>query len=388
MTTVADIEVHDRDGAVELVRAALADRATLALEGAGTKRRWGAPVHADRTARLAGIAGIVSYEPEELVLTVRPGTPVAEIDALLAPHGQMLAFEPPDYAPLWGTAGRATIGGVIACNASGPRRLRAGAARDHLLGAEFVNGRAEVVRTGGRVVKNVTGYDLCKLLAGSFGTLGIITELTLKVLPKPPASASIAVPATDARAAARTMADLMSGAAAPTALAWLPRGLDEPVQDGAIVLARFEGSHAGVCERVDAVERHTGGIPVEESESWPAWARLREVAAFHGAGALWRLAIPPAALGDLDKLIGGDPHLRCFADWAGSLVWVRLDDEDESAHPRDWAERAGGRATLFRAPPASTIPVWQPQEPAVAALNARIRASFDPAGIFNPGRLA
>jgi len=391
LTVAPDIEVRNRDDAVDAVRAAVADGTTLALEGAGTKRGWGAPVHADRIARLAGIAGVLRYEPEELVLTLRPGTPVAEVDALLARHGQMLAFEPPDYAPLWGASGRATIGGSVACNASGPRRLRAGAARDHLLGAELVNGRAEIVRTGGRVVKNVTGYDLCKLLAGSFGTLGIITEMTFKVLPKPQTSASVAVPAADPRAAAETMAHLMSGAAAPSALAWLPRGLGEPVQldasAEAIVLARFEGSHAGVSERIDAVRRRLGGTPIDEDGSRPAWARLRDVAPFHGAGALWRLAIPPAAVGDLDALIASDACLRCFADWGGSLVWVRASGDDTSTRPREWAERAGGRATLFRAPPGWAIPVWPPQQPAVAALNARIRAAFDPAGIFNPGRL-
>jgi glycolate oxidase FAD binding subunit len=391
LTVAPDIEVCNRDDAVDAVRAAVADGTTLALEGAGTKRGWGAPVHADRIARLAGIAGVLRYEPEELVLTLRPGTPVAEVDALLARHGQMLAFEPPDYAPLWGAAGRATIGGSVACNASGPRRLRAGAARDHLLGAELVNGRAEIVRTGGRVVKNVTGYDLCKLLAGSFGTLGIITEMTFKVLPKPQTSASVAVPVADPRAAAETMAHLMSGAAAPSALAWLPRGLGEPVQldasAEAIVLARFEGSHAGVSERIDAVRRRLGGTPIDEDGSRPAWARLRDVAPFHGAARCGGSRSPRRRSAISTR--SSQATRACAVSRTGEEVssWVRASGDDTSTRPREWAERAGGRATLFRAPPGWAIPVWPPQQPAVAALNARIRAAFDPAGIFNPGRL-
>jgi glycolate oxidase FAD binding subunit len=391
LSAARDIRVRDRDAAVAVVRAALAERATLELRGAGSKRGWGRPVDATWTIRLQANAGIVRYEPEELVLSVRPGTSVAELDELLARHAQMLAFEPPDFGPLWGEpAGRATIGGVVACNASGPRRLRAGAVRDHLLGAELVNGRAEIVRAGGRVVKNVTGYDLCKLLAGSFGTLGIITELTLRVVPRARMSVSVAIPGLDCSAATRTMADLMATAAGPSALAYLPSSLGEPVQEGAadsrLVLARFEGSHAGVAERSGSVQQRFGGRVLDAEESAAAWMRLRDVAVFGDASALWRIAIAPAAMDALCALLERGPGCRWFADWGGSLVWVSTED-DGAMTVRDCAAQLDGRAMLFRAAPGTTIDVWPPVQPALAALTRRLRDAFDPASLFNPGRL-
>jgi len=391
LTAARDIPVPDRDAAVEVVRAALDERATIELRGAGSKRGWGRAVDATWTALLQPSAGVVRYEPEELVLSVRPGTTVTELDALLGSHAQTLAFEPPDFGPLWGEAAdRATIGGIVACNASGPRRLRAGAVRDHLLGAELVNGRAEVVRSGGRVVKNVTGYDLCKLLAGSFGTLGIITELTLRAAPRPRSSLSLAIPDLDSSAATRTMAELMASASGPSALAYLPGDLDEPVQalagHAGLVLARFEGSAAGVAERTEAARQRFGGRALDEDESVAAWMRLRDVAAFRSGGALWRIAIAPASMGALGTLLEREHGCRWFADWGGSLVWVNVEN-DGGVNVRGWVEQLDGRATLFRARAGTTVGVWSPVQPAVAALTERIRAAFDPATIFNPGRL-
>ncbi len=390
MTAACDIPVPDRDAAVEVVRAALDEGATLELRGAGSKRGWGRPVEATWNALMQPSAGIVRYEPEELVLSVRPGTSVAELDALLASHSQVLAFEPPDFGPLWGeVSGRATIGGIVACNSSGPRRLRAGAARDHLLGAELVNGRAEVVRAGGRVVKNVTGYDLCKLLAGSFGTLGIITELTLRAVPRCRTSLSLAIPDLDCSAATRTMTELMATSSGPSALAYLPAQLGEPVQawaeNAGVVLARFEGSRAGAAERAEAARQRFGGRALDADESIAAWTRLRDVTAFCGDGALWRIAVAPASMGALGASLEREPACRWFADWGGSLVWVSVGRE-AGMNVRARAELLEGRAILFRAPAGATIDVWSPVQPAVAALSERIRAAFDPAGIFNPGR--
>jgi glycolate oxidase FAD binding subunit len=392
LTPERSIRVSDRAETIDLVASATQANATLALEGGGSKRGWGGEMRARWRVSLGDLAGIVRYEPEELVLTVRPGTRLAELDAQLAEHAQTLAFEPPHFGHLWdATSSEPTIGGTIACNASGPRRLRAGAARDHLLGAEFVNGRAEEIRTGGRVVKNVTGYDLCKLLAGSFGTLGIVTELTLKVAPRPRASASLALPGLDPEPAVRAIVELMATSAAPSAIAYLPRGLGEPVQDrvdgDSLVLARFEGSAAGVAERCADARRRIGGVTVKEEESAPAWARIRDALPFHDAPVLWRLAIPPASLGALASALGSNAKVRWLADWGGSLVWVAEADAQPDERIRAYAERQGGRALVFRAGAAHDVPVWSPQSPAIAALNERIRAGFDPAGIFNPGRL-
>jgi glycolate oxidase FAD binding subunit len=379
------MRVHRRDEAVDLVREAAARGATLALQGGASKRGWGNAMSATWTADLRGIAGVVTYEPEELVLTVRPGTTLAELDDLLAARGQSLAFEPPDFGPLWDApAAVGTIGGAVACNASGPRRLRAGAARDHVLGVEFVNGRAEAIRSGGRVVKNVTGYDLCKLLAGSFGTLGLLTEITLRVVPRAARTETLVVRDLEVDTAARVMGELLSGPASPSGLAYLPAIAGAP---GARLCVRFEGGHAGAGERSRAAVQRYGGEILGSAGSRELWKEIADVSPFRGAGALWRLAIPPASLPEVADALGAE---RCqwLADWGGSLVWIRTEaDDDRAALVRVLAARVGGRATLFRALPGSATPVWPPRPPALAALDARVKAGFDPLGLFNPGRL-
>lgn len=389
---------RDTADLVEAIAQALRDDHPLELIGGGSKRGFGRPVEGARPLSLAGFHGVVAYEPGELVLTAAAATPMAEITAMLAQSNQQLAFEPPDLGPLYGApADAATLGGVVACNLAGPRRLVAGAARDHVLGFAAVNGRAEMFKAGGKVVKNVTGYDLSKLIAGSFGTLAAITELSVKVLPRPETERTVALPdladgpaLASLRAALGTAHDVSAAAHLPAAAA---RTLGF---DGAVSLARIEGFAPSVAVRVEAIvtawRALANPMVLEAEKSRVVWRDIGAAAPLVAAPdrAAWRVSVPPtegagvvAALGDAVKL-----H---WYDWAGGLVWLGVPPEGDAgaAAIRAAAARAGGHATLMRAAPSvrSREGVFHPQSPALAGLEARVKAAFDPRGLLNPGRM-
>ena len=352
----------------DLVREA---RGPLVLRGGGT-RAYGRPV-AGEVLSLAGLAGITLYEPAALTMVARAGTPLAEVEAVLADQGQRLAFEPLDLRGLLGTAGESTIGGVFATNASGPRRVQAGAARDHLLGVRFVDGRGNAIKNGGRVMKNVTGYDLVKLMAGAHGTLGVLSEVSFKVLPVPQTEATLVLEsATPVAAMAEALGSPfeVSGAASTGGTVWL----------------RLEGFAASVAYRVEQLRlrlRRFGAAQVEADAGASAalWRGIRDVAVFQGqAGDVWRLSVRPSDAPDLVARAGGEALL----DWGGGLVWLRVEDGT------DLRARLGGfagHATLIRASTATRarITPFAPEAPAVAALTHPLRAGFDPRGILNPG---
>ncbi len=397
------------DGVRDAIAGALADAAPLALEGAGSKRGLGRPVQARATLSLGGHTGIELYEPEELVLSARAGTRLAEIEAVLIEAGQQLAFEPPDWGPLYGApAEAATLGGVIACNLSGPRRISAGAARDHLLGARAVTGRGEVVKTGGRVVKNVTGYDLCKLLAGSHGTLAAMTEITVKVLPRAEKTRTVLVFGLGDAAAIAALGLALSSPHAVSGAAHLPAGIAALSSVGyvrdagaAVTALRIEGPEPSVAARCRALRDMLGAHGAVEElhfhNSRTLWAEVGAATPFAGgpddASALWRVSVPPsegAALGAALAALGG---AELYYDWGGGLVWARINegfDDGGAGVIRDAiASGGGGHATLIRAPEAlrAAVPVFQPQPAPVAALAERVRAGFDPRRILNPGRM-
>ncbi len=433
------------DDVIEAVGQALADAAPLEILGQGTKRGFGRPVQAARQLDLSGLAGITLYEPAELVLTCAAGTKLAEIETALAAQRQQLAFEPPDFAPLWGGApGRGTIGGVLGCNLSGPRRLKAGAARDHFLGFKAVSGRGELFQAGGRVVKNVTGYDLCKLMAGSFGTLAVLTEVTVKVLPAPEKTRTVLLYGLDDAAAIRAMAAALAGVHEVSAAAHLPAGIaarapvDHVAQAGRAVTAlRVEGPGPSVEHRCAAMRRElasTGaGEELHSLNSARLWQAVRDVAPLlpDKGRILWRLSVPPASgariVGDLgaspltlslsrkgrgDAAVmpslaaaspsrgegwgeGGaaNPAVEWFYDWAGGLIWLSLPPAADAAAATvrgAVAAHGGGHATLVRAPDAvrAAVPVFEPQPEGLAALEARIKETFDPRRILNPGRMS
>ncbi len=388
---------------------AAAEESPLEVIGAGTKRGLGRPLDCEHTLDLCGLSGIIDYEPEELVVSALAGTPLVEIDAALAEHGQMLAFEPPDLGPLWGGApSRATLGGTIACNLSGPRRFKVGAARDHVLGVKGVSGRGEAFKSGGRVVKNVTGYDLSKLLCGSYGTLAVLSEVTVRTVPGPEKTRTVLALGLAASDAGAAMERAANATFEVTGLAHFPSEIAEisavryVADAGASVTAfRLEGPSDSVLERTRALraalnEAWSLDCAVEElhgHNSAALWAEVGNASPFASEDFadrdIWRLSLPPAVA--TRSALPGDKACTYF-DWAGGLVWLPAPPSTDAGHEAARsavAAAGGGHATLFRAPDAvrAAVPVFQPQEPALAALSARVKASFDPRGILNPGRM-
>jgi len=381
MTTLACPTREDElaDAIAEAARAG----ERLAIVGGGSKADFGRAALA-RSLPMAGFAGVIDYDPAELVLTLRPGTPLAEVEALVAGERQMLAFEPFDHGPIYGrTAGAATIGGVVAGGVAGSRRLSAGGARDHMLGLRAVSGRGEVFVAGGRVVKNVTGYDLPKLAAGSWGRLFAITELTLKVLPRPETRATWAVTGLDARGAVRAMAAAMGSQAEVAAAAHRPAAGGRET----LTAIRLEGFAPSVAARgrlAQTLLAPFGAVhALGEAEAEAFWRDLHTLAPLGGERPLWRVNVAPSAgAGIVEALAGAD----WLMDWAGGLVWLAFNGDPSLV--RDVAARAGGHATLVRGPEALRVatPVFHPPSPGLAALEERVRRAFDPAGVFETGR--
>jgi len=401
------------DELLDAVKWAVAEASPLEIVGAGSKRALGRPGQADRTLDVSKLSGIGLYEPNELVLGAAAGTPLAEIEAALAAERQMLAFEPPDLGPLLGGAsGKQTLGGVIACNLSGPRRIKAGAARDHFLGFTAVSGRGEAFKAGGRVVKNVTGYDLCKLIAGSYGTLAVMSAVTVKVLPAPEKTRTVLVFGLDDARAGEAMAAALGSAHEVSGAAHLPATL--AARSGvsyvmeakvAVTALRVEGPGPSVEHRCAALREALGGYGATEElhghNSGAFWREVRDVSAFAGAAdgdgrLVWRLSVPPSEGARVVAAIAGEvgDHEALY-DWGGGLVWLALpmshNMRDDAGAPavRAAVAASGGHATLFRAPAdiRAAVEVFQPLDAGPAGLTARLKENFDPNGVLNPGRM-
>lgn len=373
---MSETVLNPRDAA-DVAEALIAHPRAVEVRGAGSKRELGHRVEAD-VLDLAALAGIVDYEPAELTLTARAATPLATIDAALAAHGQRLAFEPPDYGALLDASASATLGGVLAANVSGSRRVHAGAARDHFLGFHAVNGRGERYKAGGRVVKNVTGYDLPKLIAGSWGTLSVLTDVTVRVVPAPEAE----------------LTRVVECATAETAVALMTRALGAPLDVSCAafdpargVLLRLEGFAASVEARAATLREAADAEVVEEltaERSRALWSAHGGAAALADATIVWRISVAPS---DAPRVLARIEPERCLLDWGGGLIWA--------AGEHLTAERVRGaldqgHAMLFKAPRERRGPgaaVFQPQPPAIAALSQRLKAAFDPSGKLNPGRM-
>jgi glycolate oxidase FAD binding subunit len=385
----------------DTVAAAVANSATLEVVGSGSKRGFGRPVQASRLLDLSALAGVRSYEPAELVLTAGAATKLADIEALLAENGQMLGFEPMHLGALLGSDSAGTLGGAIAANLAGPRRVKLGAARDHFLGAVSVSGRGEVFKAGGKVVKNVTGYDLCKLLAGSFGTLAAMEEVTVKVLPAPAKSRTALLFALEPQEAVAVLSQALnspyevSGAAYLPAAAAARSGVEYVRKAGTSVVAlRLEGtqlSSQSRCKSLCGELSHLAAIDeLHTMNSGKLWREIRDVAPLlpDMSKAIWRVSVPPVAGPAIAAAVKGEFIL----DWGGGLVWLATDATgDVGASAIRAAIRAAGtgHATLVRAPlpVRAAIPVFEPPEPALAALSKRVKEQFDPRGILNPGRM-
>ena len=347
------------------IRACAAERKSVRIRGGGTKDFYGNAPRGDEIVEMGACAGIVAYEPKELVLTVRAGTPLEEVEHVLAAERQMLPFEPPHFArpaPGGSATGGATIGGAVASGLSGPRRPYAGAVRDFVLGTRIVNGKGEALAFGGRVIKNVAGYDVSRLMAGALGTLGVITEVSFKVLPLPASEATLAFELDQQAAIER--ANRWAGQPLPlSAAAW---------HEGTLRV-RISGAPAAIA----AAKAKMGGE--EDRGGSEYWARLREqrLDFFAGDAPLWRVSVPQTTA----PLFADHAQL---VDWGGGVRWLRGDVDALSI--RTCAERAGGHATLFRGGDKS-LGVFHPLAPPILKIHRRLKAAFDPAGILNPGRM-
>lgn len=370
-----------------IVASAAGNGRRLELRGGGSKAAIGLPGRDVEIVDMTGFARVIDYDPTELVLTVGAGTPLAEVEALVAGEGQMLAFDPFDHGPIFGRpVGAATIGGVVAAGVAGSRRVSAGGARDHLLGLVGVSGRGERFVAGAKVVKNVTGYDLPKLMCASWGRLAGFTELTLKVLPRPRESVTRIVHGRSPREALATIAAAMRSRAGIAAAAHIPGHL----RDGeALTALRLEGVGPSIAARLDMLDRLPEGLAAGEQasagEGDAIWAGLRTLAPLDDGRALWRISLPArGCVPFVAALRAAGAHY--LIDWAGSLVWLSFDGP--AATVRRAAAAAGGHAMLVRGDPAlrAVTPVFHPQPRALAALEERVRLAFDPAGVFETGR--
>ena len=386
---------------LDTVKWAVSEETTLELLGSGTKRGIGRPVEAEHVLDLTGLTGVTLYEPEELVLSARAGTPLAEIEALLEKHGQQLAFEPMDCSALLGGGGSGTLGGTLAANLAGPRRLKAGSARDHVLGITAVSGRGDPFKSGGRVVKNVTGYDLSKAMAGSWGTLAAVTDVTFKVLPAAEEETTLALRGLTDEQASVVMSAAMGSSAEVSSAAHLPEGVagllaSETLGGDAATLLRVEGFGPSVKSRIELLKTlfaDAREIQLLEGENSRAvWRGIRDCAPFADGTEkpVWRISVAPTAGHDVALAIRQHAPATVFYDWQGGLVWLRMEGDDEAMLVRQAVVKfGGGHATLLRAPAdvRTSVPVFQPQPTALSALSARLRQEFDPNTILNPGRM-
>ena len=390
-TTLAEVK--------EAVGTALAANRTLEVRSAGTKRHLGRTLSADSVLDVSSLSGIIDYQPEELVMTLRAGTSMGDVEAALADARQMLAFEPPSMTRVTGEASRGfrgTIGGVVAANLSGPRRLTAGAARDYLLGFEAVSGRGELFKSGGQVMKNVTGYDLSKLICGSYGTLAVMDQITLKTLPAPETSQSLLVACPDFAAAVRVIAEIFATPHEPGAAAILPQviageeGVDTSGAFTAII--RLEGIAASVSDRITNLQAMAGGdiLPMERSVT--LWQQIRDVQPLAKKPLdLWKVSCAPS---DAPKIVDAlDPNMdvRMIADWAGGLLWFAASRSDVLGRRlrETVASLESGFAMLVRdvAATREKIPPFQPLKGPMFALHRRVKSAFDPRGVLNVGRM-
>jgi glycolate oxidase FAD binding subunit len=403
MDTVSCFRPRDADEIADFLAARVDSGAPVTVRGGGSKDALGRPPPEDAaTLDLSGLAGITLYEPEELVMTAKAGTGLAEIVSAAGAHGQCLAFEPPDLGPLLGADGAApTLGGVVATGWSGPRRVKAGAVRDHVLGARACGGDGRAFKSGGRVVKNVTGFDLPKILTGSHGTLAVMTEITIKVVPAPEVTRTLILLGLDPAAAIRTLCDVAGGPFEISGAAHLPpeaagrSSAADSVWAGAGVTAlRLEGFGPSVAARLAALEARFGashGLGALEGEVCAAfWREIRDVAPLLGSdGVVWRLSLPPTEAARTVAAIGRAVSAEAIYDWMGGLVWLRLPPAPDAHAALVRGALPSGHATLVRAPAdlRAKVPVFQPQPDALAALSRRVKAAFDPAGILGRGRM-
>lgn len=404
------LKVRDVKDVEQAVRDAIAAEQPLEIIGHGTKRAIGLPMATNALLDLSALNSVVLYEPNELVLTVQAGAPMADVLSLIDSKNQQFAFDPMDTSLLLGTPrGAGTIGGTVSAGLAGPRRIKVGGARDHLLGFHGVSGFGDSFKAGGRVVKNVTGYDVCKLLAGSWGTLSVMTEMTLKVMPKAESERTLILRGLDDITATRAMTAALGSSFDVSAASHLPGSKHRGAVDvfasigspeTSATLIRLEGIGASVLDRAKSLSGKLSSFGqvsmIEDASSADLWAAIRDVAIFASTGPLgswpvWRIVCPPASGGAFGQALARDTGGEVTYDWGGGLIWAALPSAPD-AHASMLRERLKaieGHATLIRATDQvrGAVDVFHPQRAGVAALGQRVKASFDPKNILNRGRM-
>ncbi len=381
----------DEIEAADIVRNARG-RGALDIVGGGSRAGLGRPPEGVDRISTARLRGIVFHEPAEMVVRARAGTPLAIVEAALADHGQMTPFEPMDPRALYATSGEPTIGGLVATALSGPRRIAAGAVRDSLIGLKFINGRGDIVTSGGRVMKNVTGLDLVKLQCGAHGTLGLILEATFKVLPRPEAEATVVIRRLDDGAAIAAMTRALGSPFGVTGAATIHPGMGREFPRTLLRVEGFADSVAARAEKLIALLADFGAKhALTDEKSRRMWRAIRDVEflAEPRERAIWRVSARPSAGAEALARLGPLVHASLL-DWGGGLLWLATDPTEAAATAvRAGLAEFGGHATLMRAPDAlrARVPVFEPPAPALARLTGSLKKSLDPEAIFNAGRM-
>ena len=403
------LRVRDAKDVEQAVRAAIASEQPLEIIGHGTKRMVGQPTATNALLDLSALNAVKSYEPNELIITVEAGAPLADVRSMIDSKNQHFAFEPMNTAALLGTPQAGTIGGMIGAGLAGPRRIQAGAARDHLLGAHAVSGFGDSFKAGGRVVKNVTGYDLCKLLAGSWGTLSVVTEVTLKVMPRPESERTLVLRGLDDATANQAMTAALGSPFDVSGAAHVPKSALRDAAGSlarlgspglALTLVRLEGITVSATSRAASLAkllaRFGTAETIEDERSTAVWECIRDVEPFAAKGPLgawpvWRIVCPPASGGALGERLARETGGDVLYDWGGGLIWATMPPKPDAQATlvRQRVSAVGGHATLLRAPEEvrRQVDVFQPAAEGVQALSERVRHSFDPKGILNRGRM-
>jgi len=406
---VDTLKVRDAKDVEQVVRAAIASEQPLEIIGHGTRRQIGQPMATNAVLDISALNAVTSYEPNELIITVQAGAPLADVQSLIDSKNQQFAFEPADTSALLGVSGSGTIGGMIGAGLAGPRRIKAGGVRDHLLGAHAVSGFGDSFKTGGRVVKNVTGYDLCKLLTGSWGTLAVMTEVTLKVMPRPESERTLMLCGLDDLTANRAMTTALGSPFDVSGAAHLPNSAFPSTggtlaglgpEGRSITLLRLEGIAASVADRANSLGKTLapfGSVDMlQDDASAVVWRAVRDIEPFAAGGALgawpvWRIVCPPASGGALGQAMARDTGGDVIYDWGGGLIWAALPPKPDAhaALVRQRVEALGGHASLIRASELvrGNLDVFHPQPGGLAGLSERVRNSFDPRTILNRGRM-
>jgi glycolate oxidase FAD binding subunit len=404
---VDTLKIRDAKDVEDAVRAAIAGEQPLEIVGHGSKRMIGQPMATNALLDLSALDAVTAYEPNELIITVQAGAPLADVLSLIDSKNQQFAFEPINTSALLGTPDIGSIGGMIGAGLAGPRRIKAGGARDHLLGAHAVSGFGDSFKAGGRVVKNVTGYDLCKLLAGSWGTLAVMTEVTLKVMPRPETERTVMLGGLDDLTANRAMIAALGSPFDVSGAAHLPNSAFRSAEaladlgSRAVTLLRLEGITASAAHRAAALAALLAPFGaaeiLQDAASASIWSSIRDVSPFAahgplGAWPVWRIVCPPAVGGALGERLSRETGGDVIYDWGGGLIWAALPPKPDAqaALVRQRVDAVGGHAALIRASEEIRrhVDVFHPQQDGLARLSERVRHSFDPKNILNRGRMA